>query len=131
MRRWLSKRAGAIRPHSAVVRGPYSTLHRVKSGGLSSRLDRSPDARIGPAPANVARHRCVDIGVAGVGGASQQRRRAHDLARLAIATLYHFEIEPGLLNLPPTRRFADCLDRGDVFSRGVRDRHDTGAYRPT
>src|SRR3984893_13523981 len=69
-----------------------------RSGGLRRRLDRSPDPLIGTAPANIAGHARVDIGIAGVRIAGQQRGRRHDLARLAVAALNYFEIEPGLLN---------------------------------
>ena len=52
-------------------------------------LDRLANADIGAAAADIARHRCVDIGIIRVRGTVEQRRRRHDLAGLAIAALRH------------------------------------------
>ena len=45
--------------------------------------------------------------------ACKQRRRRHDLARLAVAALQDFAVEPGFLDLGAGRRRADRLDRRD------------------
>jgi hypothetical protein len=73
-------------------------------------FDCCPNTLVGAATANVTGHRRVDIGIAGVRIAGQQRGRRHDLAGLAIAALNNFEIEPGQLNLSANRGFADCLN---------------------
>src|ERR1700730_5435769 len=89
-------------------------ITRFLDGGNSRSLcrlfDGGTNALIGAAAANVCGHRRVDINVAGVGISCQQRRRRHDLARLAIAALNDLEIEPRLLNLSPNGGFADLLD---------------------
>src|SRR5260221_8295051 len=48
--------------------------------GLRGVLDRVADAAVGPAAADVAGHRRVDVGVGRLGGLRQQRRGRHDLA---------------------------------------------------
>src|SRR5271165_6960214 len=68
-------------------------------GGLRRLFDRLANANIGAAATDVAGHRIVDVGIARVRIARQQRGCGHDLAGLAIATLNDFEIEPRLLNL--------------------------------
>src|SRR5271165_1667927 len=70
-----------------------------RRGRLRRLFDRLADANIGAAATDVAGHRIVDIGIARVWIARQQRGCGHDLAGLAIATLNDFEIEPRLLNL--------------------------------
>ena len=79
-------------------------------------LDGGADAHVGAAAADVAGHRGVDVGIVGIGRGCEQRRRRHDLARLAIAALDHFEVEPGLLHLGAGRRCADAFDGGDRAS---------------
>jgi len=49
------------------------------------------------------------------------------LTRLAVAALDHFQIEPRLLHLRPTRRGADALDRGDRAVADRTDRQQAGA----
>src|SRR5262245_31743809 len=63
------------------------------SGNAGGLLDRGPDARIGPAAADVARHCVVDIRVARFRLGCQQRAGRHDLAGLAVAALGHVERE--------------------------------------
>src|ERR1700726_888131 len=55
-------------------------------------LDGFADSHVGTATADVARHRSVDIGVVGMWVLGKQRRRRHDLTRLAVATLDHFKL---------------------------------------
>jgi len=56
-----------------------------------------PDPWIGAAAADVAAHRAVDQRVVGVRVLSEERRGAHDLARLAETALRHAELDPRLL----------------------------------
>jgi len=80
--------------------------------GRSSRrlcrlFDSGPDSLIGATATNVARHRRIDVGIAGVRVARQQRGCGHNLARLTVAALNYFEIEPCLLDPFASRRFAE------------------------
>src|SRR5260221_7587372 len=75
-----------------------------RSGGL---LDGRADAHIGAAAADIARHGVVDLRVARMGIAGQERSGGHDLARLAITALDDLQILPGMLNLLAARRVAD------------------------
>ena len=61
-------------------------------------LDGFADAHIGATAADIAGHRCVDVGIVGLRRLGEQRRRRHDLAGLAVAALDHLEIKPGLLD---------------------------------
>src|SRR5712692_6432490 len=70
------------RPQTQFDRGPWSAS---LSGSLSSLLDCFTDAQIGPAAADVARHGGIDVGVARMRVARDERRGGHDLARLAVA----------------------------------------------
>src|SRR5271154_6600137 len=63
-----------------------------------SLLDGGANAGIGPAAADVAVHRAVDVGVGRMRRLLQKRRGLHDLASLAIAALGHVERPPGLLH---------------------------------
>src|SRR5271165_1088818 len=60
-------------------------------------LDRLAHADIGHATAQVSRHDAVNVLIGRTGEILQQRRRLHNLARLAIAALRHLQIDPGLL----------------------------------
>src|SRR5215510_6407438 len=55
------------------------------------------DARIGPATAEVAAHRVVNVGVDGVCFLCQQTCRRHHLSRLAVTALRDLYLLPGLL----------------------------------
>ena len=104
--------------------------------GRSSRrlcrlFDSGPDSLIGTTATNVARHPRIDVGIAGVRVARQQRGCGHNLARLAVAALNYFEIEPRLLNPSASRRFADRLDSCYIPPDGNSHRSDAGADRPT
>ena len=74
---------------------------------------RRTNAAVSAAAANIARHRRIDIGIRRFGIFRQERRRAHDLARLAVAALRYVLRDPGLLHrladFAGTDRF-DCVD---------------------
>ena len=57
-----------------------------------------PNARIGHASAQIARHDCIDIIVGRGRNVLQQRRCLHDLTRLAVPALRHTQIAPCFLN---------------------------------
>src|SRR6266436_6038974 len=103
---------------------------KIMSASLSARLcgllDRFANADIGPTAADVAGHRVVDIGIRRMWVARKERRRGHDLARLAVAALNDLPVEPGLLDLGARRCRADGLDRRDVGGADAVDRGDTG-----
>jgi hypothetical protein len=61
-------------------------------------VDGGADAGIGPAAAQVARHRGVDILVGRARVAGQKVGGLHDLAGLAVAALRHLVVDPGRLN---------------------------------
>src|SRR5580692_9449791 len=77
-----------------------------------SLLDGGANALIGPATADIAVHRAVDVGVGRMRRLLQQRDRLHDLASLAIAALRHVGRAPRLLHgMVPLR--VQAFDRGD------------------
>src|SRR5205807_9754889 len=85
----------------------------LMSRSLRGPVDRRPDALIGAAAANVG-HRGVDVGVRGVRLLGEQRRRGHDLARLAVAALRHVFRDPRpLYGVGAVLRQA--FDRGDAL----------------
>src|SRR6202011_2203870 len=104
---------------------PDARRSRIMSASLSARLrgllDRFANADIGPAAADVAGHRVVDIGIGRMRVAGEERRSGHDLARLAVAALNDLPVEPGLLDLGACRRRADRLDRCDLGSADAVD----------
>src|SRR5213078_3731923 len=98
----------------------------LMSRSLRGPVDRRSDALIGAAAANVG-HRGVDVGVRGVRLLGEQRRRGHDLARLAVAALRHVFRDPGalyrvraVLGQAFDRRDALVGDRGDGQHAGAR-----------
>src|SRR5229473_591302 len=84
------------RERSTVMSGPFLGVRRT----VRRVLDSLADSHISTAATDVPRHGGVDIAIGRVGLGSEQRRRGHDLAGLAIAALRDLEIEPLLLNLP-------------------------------
>src|ERR1700722_8688765 len=79
-------------------------------GGL---LDGRADAHIGAAAADVSGHGGVDFTVCGIRGLGKQRRRRHDLPRLAVAALDDIHVEPSFLDLLAGGSRADPLDGGN------------------
>ena len=61
-------------------------------------MDGRADARIGSAAADIARHGRIDIRIARVAIAFEQRGRTHDLPTLAIAALRHIVANPRILD---------------------------------
>src|SRR5258706_886380 len=96
---------------------------------LSARraLDSFADSHIGTAAADVPRHGGVNIAVGRVGLRGEQRRRGHDLARLAVAALRHFQIDPGLLDFLAGGGSADRFDRSDALAGDSGDRRQARA----
>src|SRR5215831_16558442 len=106
-----------------MVVSPSGFLRRV--GG---HVHRRPDALVGAAPADVG-HRLVDVGVGRFGLLCEERRRSHDLSRLAVAALRHIDRGPGLLHgmRAVARQAFDGddlvggLDRADRYGAGAHD----------
>src|SRR5262249_35634871 len=104
-------------------------MSHLRLGDAGRLLDRSADARIGAAAADVAGHGAVDVRIARLGVGGEQRARRHDLARLAVAALRHVERKPGRLGLPACRGGADGFDGGDALSDRRRNRRNARARR--
>src|SRR5712671_4788869 len=107
-------------------RGDRGSLSACLSARLRGLFDRFANADIGAAAADIAGHRVVDIGIARMWIARQQRRGGHDLARLAVAALHDLAVEPGLLDLGARRRRAYRLDRGDLGTADAVDGSNAG-----
>ena len=108
----------------ATVRGFFmasSPRHAVRLGALAAAstaaasVDRRADALVGAAAADVG-HRLVDVAVGRIRILREQRRRRHDLARLAVAALRHVEREPRLLHGRRARR-RQAFDGDDPVGR--------------
>src|SRR5437588_11579199 len=67
-------------------------------------VDGRANTNVSGAPANVAGHRAIDVGVGRLRHLIQQRCGRHDLPRLAITALRHIEAHPGLLDRVAGRR---------------------------
>src|SRR6185437_6983957 len=93
------------------------------AGGV---VDGGADALIGPAAADVAAHRLVDVVVGRLRLGGQQRRGGHDLPGLAVAALRHVALDPGELDRV---RPAQPLDGGDLHARRPAERRLAGADR--
>src|SRR5712671_2484295 len=104
-------------------RGSWSASLSARLRGL---LDRFANADIGPAAADVAGHRAVDVGIRRKRIGREERRSRHDLARLAVAALNDLPVEPRLLNLGACHCRADGLDCCDLGCADAVERSDTG-----
>src|SRR5262245_23415677 len=91
------------------TRSGVSTSHLL-IGDTRGLLDRGADARIGPAAADVAGHRTVDVRIARLGRGSEQRACGHDLAGLAVPALRYVQFQPGRLDFLAGGRDADGFD---------------------
>src|SRR3974390_1269145 len=100
-----------------------SCLWHPWSGSLDARgriLDGGADLVVGPAAADVAAHRFVDVGVAGRAVLREESRRAHDLPGLAVAALRHVVLDPRGLDRLAGRGRAHALDRRYLLARRLR-----------
>jgi len=61
-------------------------------------VNRLADPGVGAAAANIPRHGCIDVGIAGFWIALQKRRGRHDLPRLTVTALGHVDLEPRFLH---------------------------------
>src|SRR5690242_10273349 len=89
-------------------------------------VDRGADARVGAAAADVG-DRLVDLSVGRLGLALKECHNGHDLARLAVAALWHVLRHPGPLH----RMVAggrEALDRGDARPLDVADLDRAGGH---
>src|SRR5258708_39214261 len=64
---------------------------------LCRAMNRLADALVGSAPADIAAHKIIDFVVGRTCFLRKQRGSGHDLAALAITTLRHVDLHPGLL----------------------------------
>ena len=112
-----AREVGGVSATGRVRRGRMLRCRAWRSGPRRCALDRLPDAHIGPAATDVAGHGRVDVRVVGMRDRIEQGRRRHDLARLAIAALDDFEIQPSLLYFRAVGRSADALDGRDRTRR--------------
>src|SRR5712691_3316295 len=90
-------------------------------------LDRAHDARIGAAAADVGAHLVLDLRARRARVRREQRRGAHELARLAVAALRHALGEPRALQRVHSIG-REALDRRDRFALHARDRHQAGEH---
>src|SRR5579872_4583091 len=81
--------------------------------------DRTADAVVATAAADVARHRRVDVGIARLWLLPEQCAGRHDLSRLAVATLHDVDLEPRLLQSLTGWGLTDVLD-GWIFAWPMR-----------
>src|SRR5712691_2026857 len=86
-------------------------------------LDRAHDARIGATAADVGAHVVLDLRARRARVRREQRRGAHELARLGVAALRHALGEPrALQRIHSIGR--EALDRGDRFALYARHGHE-------
>jgi hypothetical protein len=82
-------------------------------------VDRFADARVGAAAADVRSHVAIDLVVGRLRVSLEQRRRAHDLPRLAVAALRDVLLDPGLLHGRQRRAGRrEAFDRRDLLPDG-------------
>src|SRR5262245_34468714 len=82
----------------------------------------------GPAAADVGDPR-VDVRVGRLRLVLEQCCHRHDQPGLAVATLGHLVVDPGLLHLVQDAVGRQSLDRGDLLALGLADGHDAGGSR--
>lgn len=92
-------------------------------------MNGSTDALICSATTDIASHRGVNFGIAGLRRSHQQRSRRHDLTRLAVAALHHIQIEPRPLQRSTLRGRINPLDGGDGALADAADRRNAGSTR--
>src|ERR1700690_547887 len=105
----------------------FDVSSRASLGHFGGAVDGFSDTKICPATTNVAGHRFVDIFIGGLGLLAQQHGGAHELTRLAVATLGNIFLKPReLQGVTEIRRKA--LDCRHFFSRRSRYRSDAGTH---
>src|SRR5947199_1621669 len=113
-----------VRPTPAtvvVLMKSRRSIRRAMSHPLGGALDRAPDAQVGRAAAQVARHGGVDVRVGRLRVLGEERGGLHDLPRLAIAALGHLLGDPRdlqrvlALGVQP-------FDRRDLLASGLGER---------
>src|SRR6266850_7539556 len=86
-----------VRPTPAtavVLMNSRRSIRDVMSHPLGRAPDGAPDAQVGRATAEVARHGGVDVRIGGLRVLGEERSGLHDLARLAVAALGHLLDDP-------------------------------------
>jgi hypothetical protein len=116
----------STRGRGKVIHDP---THRTLDYGSLVSGDRLADAYIGSAATDIAGHGRVNVRVLGLRDRIEQRRRRHDLARLAVSALDDLQLQPSLLQLRTIRRRANTLDSGDRSSTDRAYWQQAGAYR--
>ena len=89
-------------------------------------MDSLADAKVRTAAAEIAGHRCVNVGVGRIGLLGEERGGRHDLAGLAIAALGHTDFGPGALDGMGLVRGSKAFDCGDALADGGGDGRDAG-----
>src|SRR5207249_6617823 len=90
-------------------------------------MNGAPDALIRSTPADVSRHRFVDVFIGGPWFFAQQHGSAHQLSRLAIAALRHVFGNPSALQWM-TQIGREALDGCYFFACCPRQRRDAGSH---
>src|SRR5262245_26547601 len=118
------------RPFSSLLWSiRFSIVQLFASSGLRCLFDGGANALIGAATTDIARHGGINLGVGRIGIALKKSRGGHDLARLAVAALHDFNIEPSPLDLGSAFGFPDRFDGCDLLADHVGHRRDARSYR--
>src|SRR5688572_8460594 len=80
------------------IRLSSGTSRTSLSPKLGSPVNGRPNLDIRSTPADVAAHRFINVGVGGSRLSLEERCRGHDLAGLAVTTLWDVNVDPGALN---------------------------------
>src|SRR5262249_51730563 len=118
-------------PAAAVPITNERRLMRCDMAALRSRVGRGVDRSahlLEGATATDIGDRAIDVRVRGLGPVLEQRRPRHDHSCLAIATLRHIVLDPGLLHLVQSVAFGQPFDRRDVLAFGGADGKRAGAH---
>src|SRR5690348_6107471 len=97
----------------------------------SDLLDGGPDAEVRPAAAQVPAHGLVDVSVRRVRVLVEERHGLHDLASLAVATLRHVIVDPGLLHGVQLVALGQTVDGRDLLALDGTHRRDAHAVGHT
>src|SRR5436853_1697070 len=97
----------------------------------SDLLDGGPDAEVRTAAAQVPAHSLVDVSVRRVRILVEERHGLHDLASLAVATLRHVVVDPGLLHGVQRAAVGQTVDGRDLLALDGSHRRDAHAVGHT